>query len=105
VRKAGHSSRYSFHGLDNAQGCSDDEEAVLGAWAEAWYTCVAGTFLKSYLDSVQAAPFIPRREDEMELMLPAYLMEKAIYEVAYELNNRPDWVGVPLRGILTLLGR
>jgi predicted trehalose synthase len=36
-------------------------------------------------------------------MLQVYLLEKAIYELAYELNNRPDWVHVPIDGILTLL--
>jgi maltose alpha-D-glucosyltransferase/alpha-amylase len=91
--------------LYSSQAYTDDEATVLEAWAEAWYTCVAGTFLKSYFDTVQSALFLPRRKDEIELMLHAYLMEKAIYEVGYELNNRPDWVDVPLRGILTLLGR
>jgi maltose alpha-D-glucosyltransferase/alpha-amylase len=37
-------------------------------------------------------------------MLEAYLLEKAIYEIGYELNNRPDWVGLPLRGVLELMG-
>ncbi len=33
----------------------------------------------------------------------AYLMNKAVYELNYELNNRPEWVGIPLRGILKIL--
>jgi maltose alpha-D-glucosyltransferase/alpha-amylase len=37
-------------------------------------------------------------------MLEAYLLEKAIYEIGYELNNRPAWVGLPLRGVLELMG-
>jgi maltose alpha-D-glucosyltransferase/alpha-amylase len=36
-------------------------------------------------------------------LLDAHLLEKAVYEVGYELNNRPDWVTVPLRGVLNLL--
>ena len=37
-------------------------------------------------------------------MLDAYLIEKALYELSYELNNRPDWVHIPLRGIRQLMG-
>ncbi len=38
------------------------------------------------------------------MLLDAFLFEKAFYEVRYELNNRPDWVGIPLKGILSLMG-
>ena len=37
------------------------------------------------------------------MLLKSFLLEKAVYEVGYELNNRPAWVGIPLRGILQLL--
>jgi maltose alpha-D-glucosyltransferase / alpha-amylase len=36
-------------------------------------------------------------------MLQTYMLDKAIYELGYELNNRPDWVSIPLKGILGLL--
>jgi maltose alpha-D-glucosyltransferase/alpha-amylase len=39
----------------------------------------------------------------VEVLLTSYLIEKALYEVVYELNNRPDWVKIPLRGVLDLL--
>ena len=38
------------------------------------------------------------------MLLDTFLLEKALYEVRYELNNRPDWVPIPLRGILSLMG-
>ena len=37
------------------------------------------------------------------VLLAALLLDKALYELHYELNNRPDWVGIPLRGILSLI--
>jgi maltose alpha-D-glucosyltransferase/alpha-amylase len=43
------------------------------------------------------------RRDEIELLLDVYVLEKAVYEMAYELNNRPDWLTVPLQGILELV--
>jgi maltose alpha-D-glucosyltransferase/alpha-amylase len=39
----------------------------------------------------------------LELLLGVYMLEKAVYEMAYELNNRPDWLFVPLQGILELM--
>ena len=73
--------------------------------AEFWYLWVAVTFLGSYLECARGAPFLPSSEEELRILLDAYLLEKAVYEVRYELNNRPDWVRVPAIGILRLLGK
>jgi maltose alpha-D-glucosyltransferase/alpha-amylase len=64
---------------------------------------VAGVFLKAYLATVEGSQFIPKDREELELMLNAFLLEKAVYEVGYELNNRPDWVVIPLHGIRYLM--
>ena len=61
-------------------------------------------FLWTYREVASQASFLPRAREELQGLLDAYLLEKAVYEVVYELNNRPDWVRVPLRGILQLLG-
>jgi maltose alpha-D-glucosyltransferase/alpha-amylase len=60
-------------------------------------------FLASYLDTVRNATFLPFEKEELEIMLNAYLLEKAVYELGYELNNRPEWVITPLRGIRDLM--
>jgi maltose alpha-D-glucosyltransferase/alpha-amylase len=65
-----------------------------------WYLWVSVAFLKTYLDTVAQSPILPREPDELRILFDAYLLEKAIYELGYELNNRPDWVRIPLRGIL-----
>jgi maltose alpha-D-glucosyltransferase / alpha-amylase len=46
---------------------------------------------------------LPHTRDERQVLLDAYLLEKAVYELGYELNNRPDWVHIPLQGIRQLL--
>ena len=46
---------------------------------------------------------MPSNRDELNILLNVYLLEKALYELAYELNNRPDWLRIPLAGILQLL--
>jgi predicted RNA-binding Zn-ribbon protein involved in translation (DUF1610 family) len=81
-----------------------EDQPLLEEWAGAWYQWVSATFLKSYLEIMAVTPILPQTRDGMKVILDAYLLEKALYEVNYELNNRPDWVGLPLRGILQVLG-
>ena len=64
---------------------------------------MSGAFLKAYIQTAQGAPFLPESSEELELLLSAFLLEKAAYEISYELNNRPDWVIIPLQGILQLM--
>lgn len=76
---------------------------VLEPWTDLWYKYVGGTFLRSYLNTAGKAPFIPENKEDLEIMLKAFLLEKAVYEIGYELNNRPEWVMIPMKGIKHLL--
>jgi len=78
---------------------------VLEKWADLWYHYVSGIFLSSYLNTVKGAPLLPDDGAELENLLNALLLEKAVYELSYELNNRPDWVVIPIRGIKFILRR
>lgn len=69
-----------------------------------WYESARSAFLTGYAAVAERAAFWPASEEERSLLLDAHLIEKALYELSYELNNRPTWVGVPLRGILQLVG-
>lgn len=72
-------------------------------WAESWYACVADRFLGAYFESVGGACFIPPNRNELSTLLQLHLLEKAVYELGYELNNRPAWIAIPLAGISQLL--
>jgi maltose alpha-D-glucosyltransferase/alpha-amylase len=72
-------------------------------WARAWNLWISATFLNSYLKHAESGGFLPVNRDEFNILLNVYLLEKALYELVYELNNRPDWVRIPLNGILRLL--
>jgi maltose alpha-D-glucosyltransferase/alpha-amylase len=74
------------------------------SWAAFWTAWVSATYLKGYFDTARNAPFMPAGAEEQRIIFDAFLLQKALYEVAYELNNRPGWVGIPLRGILSLVG-
>ena len=80
-----------------------EDVATLAGWAQAWYGWVSACFLSGYFDAADGR-LIPNSIEELEILLDAYLLEKAIYELGYEMNNRPDWVVIPIRGILDLVG-
>jgi maltose alpha-D-glucosyltransferase/alpha-amylase len=73
-------------------------------WAQYWQRWISVRLLKEYLKVAGGCAFLPKSEEEFAVLLEAYLLEKAIYELGYELNNRPDWVRLPLQGILQLMG-
>ena len=68
-----------------------------------WTAWTSAAFLKSYLALADGQPFLPGQRENSQLLLDVYLLEKALYELRYELNNRPDWARIPLHGILQLL--
>jgi maltose alpha-D-glucosyltransferase/alpha-amylase len=76
----------------------------LEPWADFWYMWVAATFLRAYLAEATGQPFLPADRDELEALLNISVLQKVLYELNYELNNRPDWVSIPLRGLLDLFG-
>jgi maltose alpha-D-glucosyltransferase/alpha-amylase len=76
---------------------------ALEKWAAYWTAWVSALFLKGYLATAGKASFVPQSPEELRTLLDAHLFEKAMYEVAFELTNRPEWVRIPLRGTLALL--
>ncbi len=72
-------------------------------WCAFWsdWACVA--FLKGYLSVVAGSELWPHTNEDVRLLLDAYIAEKAFYELQYELNNRPDWVDIPLHGLVAIL--
>ena len=98
----------SFHyaayaGLLLKEQFSDEDITRLMPWAEEWYHLMGGIFLKAYLKTVRNTAFVPDQKQDLRILLETYLLEKAIYELNYELNNRPDWTLIPLRGISSIM--
>ncbi len=75
----------------------------LESWAEFWTHEVGAIYLNAYFSSARSLRCIPSDTAERQVLLDAFLLQKALYELAYELNNRPGWVLIPLRGILSLM--
>jgi len=89
------------------RGVRPENPSFLEPWVLFWYQWVAASFLRSYLDVMGqgqgSLPLLPRTHAELDGLLHSLLLEKAIYELQYEMNHRPDWVRVPIGGILQLL--
>ena len=80
-----------------------EDVPFLERWADLWYRQMGSVFLQSYLSTATSAIFVPQNSEDFQIMLEAYLLDKAVYEIGYELNHRPDWVVIPIRGIKHIL--
>ena len=69
---------------------------------EDWEQRARGAFLEGYLGTVEPS-LLPAGQQAIEKLLAIFELEKAVYELRYELDNRPDWVHIPVAGILRLL--
>ncbi|MBS0350246.1 MAG: putative maltokinase, partial [Proteobacteria bacterium] len=76
----------------------------LKEWADFWYRWSCAYFLQGYMSVADHQSFLSSDIEDNSILLQAFLLEKAIYEIGYELNNRPEWVHIPCRGILEILG-
>ena len=90
---------YLAYGPERADGSGTHHMA---AWASFWEDSVATEFLCAYRTTMACATNLLPSEQHCQTLLSAYLLEKALYELLYELNNRPEWVHIPLAGILAL---
>jgi maltose alpha-D-glucosyltransferase / alpha-amylase len=72
-------------------------------WATLWETSVTAAFLSSYLADTHGASFIPSDDRQLAALLELLMIDKALYELDYELNNRPEWLPVPIEGLLRLV--
>jgi maltose alpha-D-glucosyltransferase/alpha-amylase len=93
----------AHHGLLESRTVRPVDQPTLETYADIWATRAGQVFLKTYLEKAANASFIPKEQEDLRLLLRSFLILKALYELRYELNNRPKWVGIPLRGILSLI--
>jgi maltose alpha-D-glucosyltransferase/alpha-amylase len=74
----------------------------LEPWAQLWQNAVSTEFLNAWRTTVAVNPHLTPQPLQADRLLNAYLLEKALYELLYELNNRPTWLRIPIAGILAL---
>ncbi len=79
-----------------------EDVARLEPWAQLWERSAGAVFLRAYQETVQGAEFLPTDTSDSQKLLDVFLLDKALYEILYELNARPAWVRIPLMGIMSL---
>jgi len=77
----------------------------LEPWARAWEEAARERFLSAYLRTSHEGEFLPSDRGAVSALLDFFEIDKALYEIGYELSHRPEWVHVPLHGISRALER
>jgi maltose alpha-D-glucosyltransferase/alpha-amylase len=94
---------YAAYGtLINYTARHPEDFARLEPWAQLWERFVAAEFLRAYRDTAQGAEFLPASSINFRKLLNVFLLDKALYEILYELNSRPGWVRIPMLGMMSL---
>jgi maltose alpha-D-glucosyltransferase/alpha-amylase len=98
-------SAHALSGRVTSGAVRREDLPVLEPALRSWRTWVSTAFLQGYLRTVQGAPFAPASAEELRAGLTAFLLEKTLYEIAYEVAQRPEWVRIPLGELLELVER
>jgi maltose alpha-D-glucosyltransferase/alpha-amylase len=91
----------SYAGLFEAAGDEPEARRALEPWRAAWERAVADAYLDGYLAATveRGVVLIPARRDVIWRALSVFCLERAAYELNYELNNRPAWLPIPLAAL------
>jgi maltose alpha-D-glucosyltransferase/alpha-amylase len=79
-----------------------EDLACLEPWARLWERSASTEFLRAYRETAQGADFLPANKSDFRQLLEVFMLDKALYEVLYELNSRPAWLRIPMFGIMSL---
>ena len=80
-----------------------EDAEIMEQWIEPWFYYVSGAFLNAYRETTEGYPFVPSEQEQLNILLNVFLLDKSVYEIEYELNNRPDWVIIPIQGIKLIM--
>jgi maltose alpha-D-glucosyltransferase/alpha-amylase len=87
-----------------ARGMGHANTAAIESWGRYWYSWVSTAFLKEYLPIVEERGLLPQPREALGDLLEVLLLDRAFYEFSRELETRPDWLAIPLRAIINLVG-
>ena len=94
---ATHASGYMEEGLRT------DRKEAAAYWSNLWSYSSSRLFLHGYMEKLKDSDFIPDSERDYRVLLETFLLEKAVYELSFELQHRPDWAYIPMEGIRSVL--
>ena len=109
VRSLDYAAQSVLLGLAGSRGrplgmIRPEDQPNLVPWAFAWYNRFVREFVTTYLQHIKPARLLPESQAVRNVLLDLFLLEQALLEIDSELNERHDWVVIPLRGAIRLLG-
>jgi maltose alpha-D-glucosyltransferase/alpha-amylase len=81
------------------QHMAPEEQDFLAPWARQWVSAISQLYLDTYFATAAGAPFIPKNKEATQTLLDLLILDKAIYEIGYELGYRPHMVNIPLAAV------
>lgn len=99
LRSFHYAARAASASAKERAGDSGNSQAQIDSLALRWRDMASREFLRSYRTTAGDARFLPTSQGDFDALLNIHLLEKAVYELGYELNNRPAWLSIPLEGI------
>ncbi len=108
VRSFHHAALMPFLGDGDHRGRTpgmirSEDVPLLEPWAELWFVAASTEFIRAYQEHTAQAPFLPATGDDFESLLADFLLERALWELALELEARPAWAVISLRAIVQLI--
>ena len=89
--------------LERAPNLKPEEHETLAAQMRSWSERLGAAYWETYREAIGGVALWPDDEQAQRRLLDMFLMEKALYEIEYELTNRPDWAAIPMGAILRIL--
>jgi len=80
----------------------DQMSRVVGC-AKLWESEMSSLFLRTYFEHAKDAVFLPKHRSDLQQLLKLYVLERLLYELRYELNNRPGWTRIPLQTMAAMI--
>jgi maltose alpha-D-glucosyltransferase/alpha-amylase len=103
LRSLHYAAHSALFGLVPGVIANREAAGPLRGWAEFWSRWASALFLTGYLETAGGAAFLPAPAEDRRALLHCYLIERALLELSHELARRPDWVRIPLHGVLEIL--
>ncbi|MDR5590136.1 maltose alpha-D-glucosyltransferase [Christiangramia sp. SM2212] len=79
------------------------KEGNLEEWAETWHYYISRLYIKGYFDKAGSKDYVPKDQEDFKILMHTFLLEKALIELNYEIENRPEWIIIPIRGIKAII--
>jgi maltose alpha-D-glucosyltransferase/alpha-amylase len=102
----GYATQVSIRSTFERDGMEDKAAVTrLRRWARFWYFNVCAAYLRGYWNMAKDAPYMPATREHQQILLESYLLERSLLDIRADIEDKPEFSGMPLRLILHLLGK